>query len=369
MATKEERIKEKRDRAIALSKGTSGEPTTSEATYRIDLSQALSYYSAHVESKTKKKWVLEYLSKTERKSLASKLQDSGEHHFLQIGVLVRLKNRGQYISKEHDELIETKILEVLRMQAEEEMKLSQTEDKKDDAKPQVDRARITALSLCHQIDDRIDEFTLEKKSSFSVKNFLETNNVTAPVAKIIAEQYRSLKDELDEALEGQDEQLNEGYGYLTKSELKRFNQFVTDIIQACTQQKVIARKPRVKKEKPAGVLVSKMKFQLSYDELNLKSANPVSVVGATELLVYNTKYRRITVYRAMEGEKLSVKGTTIINYDVNRSLTQGLRKPEEFFKKDYSTRKNLQSAISTLTTKSSIPNGRINEDTIIVKVY
>ena len=66
---------------------------------------------------------------------------------------------------------------------------------------------------------------------------------------------------------------------------------------------------------------------------------------------------------------LSVKGSTIVNYD--RSGSKRLRKPEDVLDtivKNYNFDDRM-NWFDTIKTKSNTPNGRINNSTIIYKVY
>jgi hypothetical protein len=84
---------------------------------------------------------------------------------------------------------------------------------------------------------------------------------------------------------------------------------------------------------------------------------------------YNTKYRRVGVYKGEGGNPLSVKGTTIIGFDVKESQQMTLRKPEEFFKGLSLGKRALNGALKKLTTKPSAPNGRINEECILLGAF
>ena len=87
------------------------------------------------------------------------------------------------------------------------------------------------------------------------------------------------------------------------------------------------------------------------------------------ILYYNTKYKKIQVYRAFGDSKLSVKGTTIINYEVASSDGKTIRKPENVKLYVAMARKTIAAEYKALTTKVAAVNGRINEDSIILKVF
>ena len=64
-----------------------------------------------------------------------------------------------------------------------------------------------------------------------------------------------------------------------------------------------------------------------------------------------------------------VKGTTIQNFDKDMSRQIKLRKPEEFISIVMSkTHLQINKEWNTLSTKSSVPNGRINGDIILLRV-
>ena len=172
-------------------------------------------------------------------------------------------------------------------------------------------------------------------------------------------------------MDGDDEQLTEGYSYLTRRELKKFAEFVEEIIADCQQQVQTAkanRAPRKRKAQPPSKVVAKMKYMKDFAEFNLKSIKPETIVGSSEVWVYNTKYRKITVYKAI-NDVLTVKGTTIIGFDVKESKTQMLRKPDVFFKGLTLGKRPLNGAMKPLTTTVTVPNGRVNEECILLGAF
>jgi hypothetical protein len=229
-----------------------------------------------------------------------------------------------------------------------------------------------AHELAGEIDGAIDDFILSKgkNTDFSTKGYLASKNVAAPIAKRIGEFYVDTAKELREALEGNDDQLKEGYSHLTKRELKKFAEFVEQIIVDCNQAVQTAkatRAPRKRKPVPLSKQVAKVKYMKEFAELKLKSIKPEEMIGAKEVWIYNTKYRKVQVYRNDNG--LAIKGTTLIGFDVTESKSMTLRKPEEFFKGVAMTKRPLNAAFKTLKTKPSAPNGRINEECIILGAF
>ena len=177
---------------------------------------------------------------------------------------------------------------------------------------------------------------------------------------------------MEEALRGDDKQLVEAYSNFKKPKLKKLIAIYKSIADACQQQTVIVkatRKPRAHKEKPAAVLTANVKYMKESTELKLKSVQPVNIVGSGEVWLYNVKYKKLQVYRAVDEGKLSIKGTTILNYDTSTSTAKSVRKPEVVATYVGMAKRTLAGEFKLLKAKESIVNGRINDECIILKVF
>jgi hypothetical protein len=367
------------EKAERMSKG-GDERALSEDNYQRDLLIALNYYNSNHDDKDKKKWFITHYAKTDKKSAAAMLKID-EHHFRHAGVLSRLIELGSELQEKEQKFLDERI-EFLKSQVDVRQKSQDKADKKaaDAAKAALpsnvisiqQRMEDKAHEVAGEIEGAIDDFVLGGcKSDFSTKNYLLANQVAGPIAKRVGELFVSTAEELREALEGKDPQLVEGYSNFTKRELKRFAEFVEGIIADCQQMVQTAkanRAPRKTKPVSPAKLTAKMKYLKEFPELKLKSVLPSNCVGASEVWFYNTKYRRVGVYKAENGT-LSVKGTTIIGFDIKESKAFTLRKPEEFFKGLSLGKRALGAAIKPLKTKPSQPNGRINEETIILGAF
>jgi hypothetical protein len=115
--------------------------------------------------------------------------------------------------------------------------------------------------------------------------------------------------------------------------------------------------------------VSKMKYAKTHEPLKLVSVNPEDIIGAKELWIFNTKTRKLGKYVAAEYQDLSVKGTSIIGFDENNSVQKTLRKPEEQLKEFKAAGKvALRKFLEDIKAVDIKLNGRINEDTVLLKV-
>lgn len=135
------------------------------------------------------------------------------------------------------------------------------------------------------------------------------------------------------------------------------------------QEAKVNRKPRAKKSKPAEKIVEKMKYAKANEPLKLVSISPTDIIGAKELWVFNVKTRKLGKYVTGEFGELSVKGTSITGFDEVRSVQKTLRKPEEQLKEFKSAGKvALRKFLEDIKAVDIKLNGRINEDTILLKV-
>jgi hypothetical protein len=111
---------------------------------------------------------------------------------------------------------------------------------------------------------------------------------------------------------------------------------------------------------------------------SLASINPTEIVGANELWVFNTKTRKLGKYVAQNidpsgmaraGSGLSVKGATIIGFNEELSVQKTLRKPELQLKEFKNSGKvALRKFLENINTTDTKLNGRINADTVLLKV-
>ena len=193
-------------------------------------------------------------------------------------------------------------------------------------------------------------------------------------AKIILSYFESMIEESKEVLRYKDSDIRESYSYMKTAKMrKEYASFFEKIENACNmiiQSGKSKRKPRKPKQISAEKLVAKMNYNKQDTIYSLVSLNPVQIIGAKELWVFNSKTRKIGRYVADEYEgPLTVKGSTIHGFDKVKSVCKTLRKPEEQLKEFQSSGKvALRKFMDNLTTKDSQLNGRINKDTVLLRV-
>jgi len=246
-----------------------------------------------------------------------------------------------------------------------------------------DRIREASLTHMEGIVDWLETW-LVNPAKFDPKalnpiNFFKGREINQAHARVIRDFYEPLYNEITLLVtppKVKDEmyaQLVEGYRAYTKPQLKTLLEALEAIMSATNmflQQAKVNRKPRAKKSPSKEKLVSKLKFKTHDDRYKLVSIKPEEAAAALELWVFNTKTRKLGVYVASDTAALSVKGTTIINFNEDKSIAKTLRKPEEQLKDANKLPKtkmrNLFNDVNSIETKM---NGRINADVILLKAY
>ena len=303
----------------------------------------------------------------ELKSFSSAATRATYFELKTIGAVARLMSRDQYV----DPLDKEKVVQKLKVIQDKYPSTSLITVKKSTSdKPNIqDRLNEIAHTLMGEIDGEIDSFLDTYSSKFSTKSFLSLKNVSGPVARKIGAFYEKVLAELKEAQAGEDEQLVEGYSHLSKSQMRKYIEFIQCIVNDCAQHLVTIKAPRVpkvKKQKPPAVLAAKIKPLREFPDLKLKSIEAEKIVGASEVWLYQPLTRKLTVLKADDSCTLSVKNMSVVNYNAITSGTKTLRKPDVFFVDMTLNRRTLRASWDNIKTKMQAPQFRITTDTMIL---
>ena len=344
------------------------------------LGYALSWYSQNTDKKQQKKWTLEYF-KEKDKSIHKRLKDLEDWRFMTFGSICRMASMpdGYKFEWSDSSFFDRKLNELLAKYEDmkeylaEQAKLKAKEDARK-PKPLTIQQRIfnAASEIGAEYDYQIDLFTTQNNfvTDFEAKKYLAAEGVSATVAARVVEFFVPVLEELTDAYAGKDEQLVEGYNHLTRTQLRKFRDFVRGLVEDTQQYAQSAKKPVTRRPRavnPANV-VKRVKYLPAFDELKLRSIHPTKMLESTEIWIYNTKYKKIQRY-VSDGTMMSVKGTTIVGFDLKKSEQLTLRKPEDFFKGLSIGKRALAGAWNKLKTKPSKVNGRLNEHCIILGAF
>jgi AcrR family transcriptional regulator len=252
-----------------------------------------------------------------------------------------------------------------------------------------ERLRDAAGAMTDELEEAIDSYMKDPDAfnpkEFNVARLLRGKGAKAAHARLIKTFYERPLSEYNELLGKEpDEQLLEGYSSYSKKNQKKMQEFLASIVSACDTiigEAKIMKAPRKKKVKPAEDLVKKVKFKMTDDSLQVTSVPPATMIGASAMVFYNTKTRKIGIYYAQNidttgaarvGSGLSAKGTTVVQFNEATSLQKTLRKPAEQLKKfkDCNTLRKFENFFEKEVKTTAIKcNGRLNEDIVLLKVF
>ncbi len=276
----------------------------------------------------------------------------------------------------------------LRAEIEKVMKdggadLEDDEDAPKEEKPTVimpsiqERVRDAAYAMTDEIEDAFQSFQTDPENfdpkAFKILNLLKGKGAKAAHARIIRDFYgRDLAELLELAGGNADEQLREGYKHRSRKQIKSLITFLQEIESACNmlmQEAKVNKKPRKTKAVSKDKVVSKLKYKKTDEPLKLVSINPADIIGMKELWIYNSKTRKLGKYVASEFNDLGVKGTTITGFDEHKSVQKTLRKPADQLKEFKAAGKvALRKFLEDINAVDTKMNGRINEETLLLKV-
>jgi len=232
--------------------------------------------------------------------------------------------------------------------------------------------RVRKSVLC-ELEVLLDEWCEGevKVRKFPIATTMRGENIPISAIGEVVSWLNRQRDEMTEALEKTCEQMVEGYSYLSKpalrNRIKACDAMLNEVV-LYKSSKRSTRKPRVKKPKAADKQVQNLKYLNESKDHSIQSCDPIRIIGANTFFAFNTKYRRLMVFKAKGRDGFTVKGTSVKDFDETTSFCLTLRKPEELLPiLATRTEKQIEKALEDLKTKRKSNNGRINQDTILIR--
>lgn len=345
---------------------------------KLTLIHSFNWYNYNCGKKDAKEFVVDYMKSINRSKdeiLAIRSLNESKIN-LQIGWIARMLCMGFVPSDKTKEYFVDHYKKLITL-SKEDLKLTivtTVTEKPEPLKVNIqDRIREKASEEIAEIEGIVDDFYLSGcKNLVDMESYFRSRKLSAVVMKSICNKFIKSSKHIEEVLEGNCTQLKEGYSNFSKAELRRYKEFLDSIVMAANSgvinNKPIRKKRKVK-EKPAVIIVSKLNYMKEFSELNLISISPEKIIGAIQLWAYNTKTKLLSVYNADNAKGLTVKGSTLQNFNEQTSIGKRLRKPEVVLKTLLDAGKvKLKSVMPDLTTKESFLTGRLNSDTIILRI-
>jgi hypothetical protein len=372
----------KRDPLFADEKHTGREPVwdteralaMTQEEFDHHLRKSFFYYNYFYSAKDLKKYVVDWMKDKYSKNDVSRFIRSSDR-LLPITVcsLIKAHKQGMPLREKELRYVQDRLYEIINSDIPDEV---------------VSEQKTVAPAAVKTIQDRLNEKTSEHLGHFEglydevvaggtvdpkAYDYLVSNAVPQSQIKKFEELFMARKTELGEALGKADEQIAEAYRHYKAADYKRHHAFIQSILDALDQYRNVkkaTKKARVKRAPNKEKVVSKLKYMKEEKTLKLVSINPVDIIGAQELWCYNTKTRKLYKYVAdsVTGP-LGIKGTTLTGYNESTSIGKTLRKPEEKLKEFAKAGKvQLRKFLEDIKATETLGNGRLNSDTILLKV-
>ena len=235
-----------------------------------------------------------------------------------------------------------------------------------------DRLQEKTSELIGEVEGHYDTVIKGAKSDFKIYDFLTVNRVPQSQLGKYEDVLQRHTQELMAAQDKTDAQLVESYRHYRASDYKRIFAFLADLLAGIEQYRGVkkaVKKAKVRKAPAKEKVVSRLKYAREDKALKVVSVNPVDIISAQTLWVFNTKTRKLGCYVAENLGQLGVKGTSITGFDEVKSVAKTLRKPEEQLKELAKAGKvALRTFLKDIKAVEIKLNGRINEDTLLLKV-
>lgn len=340
------------------------------SSYKIDICKALSWYSVEKDKKDAISYLRKYVSINNKKDLSKFDSVSDKNISSTIGFLARLTQNGNIISPDHTLKIKNHIRDLLNLSVEKSESVHLESPNKEQKTSIKDIMIKKTNDYIVTLDDAIDDFFLYGKM-LDLYADLKIKAIPKQYCTYICEFIKNINSKYNEILESTDPYIKESYSIYSKRKLNQLIKMIeewSEDINKYSQYKKANRKIRVKTIKTPFQQVSKLNFKKEDIELGIKSTSPMDIVGASQVWVYNTKNKKLAVYRTDSKQGIQVKNSSLQNYDPEQSEQKTLKKPLDIIKLVLSAGKvQLRSIVSELTTKNIPVNGRINNECVIVR--
>lgn len=335
--------------------------------YNMELVMALNYYSI-IASKAKRAWWLSWAK--QNGMTAASLMGIPNDRIVTIAALARMQSRGFKLNKTHN----AHIAEVTARLKGEFIKPVVVKTDDDVRMKEIAKAEeydVLIGDVLNEFDSRIDLQLGERKQLKSPE--VDCSSLNVGQFNSVKDYYADQLSEIREAYNKGSDEVVEGYIAYDRPQLKRILNLFEGVSLEILRQEALRinakpfKKRKVKAKTPE-VQTKGVKYLDKHEEFGIESIKPSKLVDASSVYIFNTKNRKLHYYFSPSG--ITVKGSTLGNFDSAKSYAKTIRKPEEFLKTLMKTPKLRSSKmVDAIKAKGSKLTGRINVHCVILKVY
>jgi hypothetical protein len=350
---------------------------------RVALMRSFTWYGRFYGKKDAKEFLAQYLDLRDRPQEAKIMRKIDEKECINtLCWLARMELRGLELSETESDTLQNEIVRLLEtINKPQVVEASITGAPEVPTRPNIqeilkDKAREAGGELEGLFDEYITSGAGTKHTLRPIDEVAKKNVMPQHIS-MLTEVWKKKLNEIEEVLKGTDSQLVQGYQHLSKTQLKnvvKFIELVINDLNSYISVKKAAKAPRARKAVPVEKQVAKLKYLKTFvdtaNKLDLVSVSPIKLHGASEAWVYDTAKRKLHHYVADEYSKtFTVKGSTLLGFDTAQSETKTLRKPSEQIKEVMGSKPAARKFYKDIKAVSTTPNGRFNENMIILKAF
>lgn len=334
----------------------------------------LTHYNYFYDYKEAFKWALQWV-KLNKPNDAAKFQKIEQWRITtSIGGMCRIHMNGAPLDAKQIKWINDRIDSAIRASIE-------AKEQKDESKEPKEVKTISEV-----VKDKTSDFIADIEAvlddyyrgvwldidNYSVYNELKKVEASSNIAKAVIEYYTPIKQEIEELIQKKTPDLVEAYKKMTLAKKKEYLKLLTIIVEDAEKylgSKKAVRKPRVKKAVAVTVQLTSVQYQKDSAEFKITSIDPSSIIGANEVYLFNTKYRTLAHLISSDPKGFTIRGTTIQDINLDASKKKKVRDPSAILPQLMATKMKAIKTFNDLKTTESEANGRINNETIILKVF
>ena len=238
--------------------------------------------------------------------------------------------------------------------------------------PQMRLERKIRNTIMQELLELEDQWIEGEDTTINLYDRFKYHGLTNTAISHVKPQVEGWLLDYEDAYYKRCEQAVEGYSHVKKSSLKHRINVCKSMLEDMERIKSASKATRtikISRPKAADKQVSKLQYKNLDDEYKIVSMHPIGIIGKRRLYTFNTKHRELNMYYTDDPKGFQVSGSTLKRFDKEQSTKIRLRKPNDILPLVLNkTPIQLQKELSALKTKVQVPNGRINNDTILLRV-
>lgn len=337
--------------------------------YTLDLCKALHWYNTEKEKKDARAYLRSYATKHKDNRLAASFDSVPDSKIVcTYGWTARLLDNGNSLSQKHQDDLSS-FLSLLVDQTGSSIVENDVDHSP--SRPSVrDYMEDRIKEYISDLEGYIDDLIMLGTDTNLYDNML-SRSVPVPYCSYINTWLSKKTEEFSSLLSSNDDMFLSGYSNIGKRKLNQLLKMLgswSEDLGRYSQFKKANRKIRVKKAKPAGVQVAKLKYMKEDLDLKIRSISPSEIVGASQVWLYHVKQNKLAVYRTDSSTGIQVKGSVLQNYDPEMCEQKRISKPSEtIFKVLSGSKIVLRKLMSDFSSKNTPVSGRVSEEWLIVR--